>query len=97
MLGPRETRSRRATPEGRAPGWDALVEHSGCGSTGSRLHSHSVEPGWHVRGCAQSVSPLGTAPHRPSLPGAANLRARRPLALPLARRTRTDAVLSEVT
>ena len=47
---------------------------SGCNRTGRRPHEHSVEPGWQVVGCAHSVSPDGTAPHRPSLPGAANLR-----------------------
>lgn len=48
--------------------------HSGCDRTGRRPHEHSVEPGWQVVGCAHSVSPDGTAPQRPSLPGAANLR-----------------------
>ena len=47
---------------------------SGCDRTGRRPHEHSVEPGLQVVGCAHSVSPDGTAPHRPSLPGAANLR-----------------------
>lgn len=61
-----------------ALGWEELVGQSGCGRTGRRPHAHSVDPGWQSRGCAHSVSPAGTAPHSPSLPGAANLRARSP-------------------